>query len=214
MTHVMTVRGEIPVSEMGVTLPHEHVLNDVSSWSHTTSSQGWDPEEYAVHPVSEDILWDLKHDPFGNLDNCKLDDLDLAVTEVSRFRDLGGATIIDATSMNTGRRLAGLCEVSERTGVHIIAGTGYYLEPSHPPEFEKLSPEDIAEQILDDIRNGKSGVRPGIIGEIGVGADFPEAEHRSLRGAFLAQRETGLPVQVHLPAWFRRGTEVLDIAEE
>lgn len=211
--HVMTVRGPLPVAEMGVTLTHEHVLNDVTSWAHRTSSVEWDPQEYAVHPVEEEILWDLRQDPFGNLDNCVLDDVELAVSEVSRFEALGGRTIVDATSLSSGRRLGGLREVSERTGVHIVAGTGYYLEPSHPPGLDELGPQEIAERILTDLAEGEDGVLPGIIGEIGVGADFPEPERRSLAGAFLAQREVGLPVQVHLPAWFRRGDEVLDLAE-
>ena len=60
---VMTVRGPVPVTEMGLTLNHEHVLNDVSSWSHRTTSRGWDPEDLARRPVTEDILWDLRHDP-------------------------------------------------------------------------------------------------------------------------------------------------------
>lgn len=210
---VTTVTGPVGVEELGVTLSHEHVLNDVTSWAHTTCSVGWDPKEYADHPVSEDILWDLRQDPFGNLDNCRLDDLDLAIAEIDRYRALGGRTVIDTTSMNSGRRLAGLAQVSRATGVQIVAGTGYYLAPSHPPEMDRLGPTEIAEIILRDLAEGEDGVRPGIIGEIGVGADFPEAEQRSLAGALLAQREVGLPVQVHLPAWFRRGHEVLDIAE-
>ncbi|MGO0576931.1 phosphotriesterase family protein [Ornithinimicrobium panacihumi] len=210
---VVTVRGPIPVQDMGVTLTHEHVLNDVTSWAHTTSARGWDPQAYAKHPVSEDILWDLRHDPFGNLDNCRLDDIGLAVAEVERYRSLGGRTIIDTTSMNSGRRLRDLRTVSERSGVHIVAGTGYYLAPSHPPQMRHLDAHAIAEQILEDLQEGHGGARPGIIGEIGVGAEFPEPERRSLAGAFLAQREVGLPVQVHLPAWFKRGHEVLDVAE-
>lgn len=210
---VVTVRGPIPVHDMGVTLTHEHVLNDVTSWAHTTSSRGWDPQAYAGHPVSEDILWDLRHDPFGNLDNCRLDDIDVAIAEVERYRGLGGCTIIDTTSMNSGRRLRDLRTVSERSGVHIVAGTGYYLAPSHPPQMQHLDAHAIAAQILDDLQEGHGGARPGIIGEIGVGAEFPEPERRSLAGAFLAQREVGLPVQVHLPAWLRRGHEVLDVAE-
>ncbi|GAA1617355.1 hypothetical protein [Leucobacter chromiireducens] len=210
---VTTVTGEIPVTELGVTLTHEHLVNDVTSWAQRTTARGVDAEAYWDQPVDMSVLWELKNDPFGNLDNCRLDDLDLAARELARFRDLGGATVIDTTSMNGGRNLPALRELSRRTGVTIIAGTGYYLDPSLPEGFAAFDSEDIAQQILADLTVGVDGVRPGIIGEIGVGAEFPETERRSLRGAFLAQRETGLPVQVHLPAWFRRGHEVLDLAE-
>lgn len=214
MTQVTTVTGAVPVTELGVTLTHEHLLNDVTSWSQPTIALGVDAVTFAERPVSIDILWELRNDPFGNIDNCRLDDVDLAAREIERYLGLGGQTIIDATSMNSGRDLKGLRDLSTRTGVKIIAGTGYYLEASHPDDFSDHSVEDIAAQILDDLSQGEDGVRPGIIGEIGIGAEFAESERRSLEGAFIAQRESGLPIQVHLPAWYRHGHKVLDLAEQ
>ena len=128
MTQVISVTGPVDTADLGVTLTHEHVLNDVTSWSHRTESRGWDPEDLAHRPVTSDILWDLKHDPFANLDNCRLDDLELAVDEVGRYAALGGRTILEATGLGVGRDLRALKEVSERTGTTIIAGTGYYLD--------------------------------------------------------------------------------------
>ncbi|MBA3530040.1 MAG: phosphotriesterase, partial [Propionibacteriaceae bacterium] len=213
-TQVMTVRGPVDSAELGLTLTHEHILNDVTSWSHLTSSTGWDPDDFAARPVAEDILWDLKHDPFANLDNCRLDDLELAVTEVGRYSSLGGRTVIETTGLGIGRDLRGLRTISERAGVHIIAGTGFYLDASQPASVKGLDHEAIAELIIDDLATGEDGIRPGIIGEIGVGSDLTPAEQASLRGAFVVQRETGLPVQVHLPGWYRLGDRVLDLAEQ
>ena len=213
MTAVQTVTGTIDSADLGVTLTHEHVLNDVSSWWHETSSVGVDPEEFARAKVDMDNLWELKHDPFGNRDNLRLDDVDLAVEEVARFAALGGRTIIDTTGLGIGRDLAGLRTVSERTGVRIVAGTGFYLEAAHPASIASSGPEQLAELILADLRDGEDGVRPGIIGEIGVSDRFTDAERRSLAAACRAQRETGLPMQVHLPGWFRLGDEVLDVVE-
>ena len=68
----MTVTGPIDNAELGVTLPHEHLLNDASSWAEPTSAIGIDPDEYMRKPVSPDLLWELRNDPFGNLDNCRL----------------------------------------------------------------------------------------------------------------------------------------------
>lgn len=214
MTVVMSVRGPVDVADLGVTLTHEHLFNDATSWAHRTESRGWDPEDLARRDVSPDILWDLRYDPFANLDNCRLEDRELAVREVDRYAALGGTTIVETTGLGAGRDLLGLREVSERTGVTIIAGTGYYLDAAHPPDVRGLDPHALAQRILDDIRDGEHDIRPGIIGEIGVGSHFTDAEQASLRAAFLAQRETGLPVQVHLPAWFRLGDRVLDLADE
>ena len=209
----MSVLGPVDSDELGVTLTHEHIVNDATSWSHRTSSTGWDPEDLATRPVSEDILWDLRHDPFANVDNCRLDDLEVAIEEVRRFADLGGRTILEATGLGFGRDLVALSEVSRATGITIIAGTGFYLDPAIPADVRDLAPEQIAETILADLSEGENGIRPGFIGEIGVGADFTAAERASLAGACIAQRETGLPMQVHLPGWFRLGGDVLDVVE-
>lgn len=214
MTRVMTVRGPIDSSELGVTLTHEHIVNDVSSWWQATTAVGVDPARFAEAPVTADLLWELKHDPFGNRDNCRLDDLELAVAEVARFADLGGGSIIETTGLGIGRDLAGLRQVSERTGIHIVAGTGFYLESAHPEWLGSASEEEIAEVILADLADGEDGVRPGIIGEIGVGQDFTPAERTSLAAACAVQTTIRLPMEIHLPGWFRLGGAVLDFVEE
>lgn len=213
MTMVTTVRGPVAAADLGICLTHEHVLNDVTSWWHPTSSIGLDPEAFAHKKVGIEDVWDLKHDPFGNLDNCRLDDLELAIEEVARFAALGGGTLVDATGLGTGRNLAALRSVSEQTGVNIIAGTGFYLEASHPSFVATSTADQLAELIITDIRVGEAGIRPGIIGEIGVSDRFTAEERKSLVAACLAQRETGLPMQIHLPGWFRLGHEVLDLVE-
>lgn len=213
MTTVQTVRGPVLVDDLGITLSHEHLLNDVSSWWARSESAGLDPDEFADAPLSEELLWDLRQDPFGNRANLALDDEDVACEELGRFAALGGGTVVEATGWGIGRDLAGLRRVSERTGVHIVAGTGFYLEASHPVDVVALGPDGVTERILADLRDGEDGVRPGIIGEIGVSADFTSAEQVSLRGALAAQVETGLPLQVHLPGWLRLATTVLDHVE-
>ncbi len=213
MTLVTTVRGPIQAADLGICLTHEHVLNDVKSWWHLTESIGLDPEAFAHKPLGMEDLWDLKHDPFANLDNCRLDDLALAVEEVLRFAALGGRSLIETTVPGIGRDLRGLKAVSERTNIHIVAGTGFYLQSAHPGFVREKSAQELAEWIVTDIRDGEDGIRPGIIGEIGVSDQFTPDERKSLTAACLAQRETGLPMQVHLPGWFRSGDAVLDHVE-
>ncbi|TFV71051.1 phosphotriesterase [Blastococcus sp. CT_GayMR19] len=213
MTTVQTVRGPVAADDLGITLTHEHLLNDVSSWWQRSGSHGLDPDEFADAPVSEALLWDLRQDPFGNRANLALDDIDVACAELGRFAALGGRTVVEATGWGIGRDLAGLRRISERTGVHVVAGTGFYLEASHPVDVVALGPDGVTDRILADVRDGEDGVRPGIIGEIGVSAEFSAAEQVSLRGALAAQVECGLPIQIHLPGWFRLAGTVLDLAE-
>lgn len=214
MTSVMTVRGPISSADMGVTLTHEHIVNDVSSWWQFSTSRGLDAARFAAAPVTMDVLWELRNDPFGNEDNCRLDDVELAVAEVGRFAALGGQTIIETTGLGIGRNLRALREVSERTGVHIVAGTGFYLEGAQPEWVRAASEDEIAAAIRSDLEAGEHGIRPGIIGEIGVGQDFTAPERKGLAAACAVQVATRLPMQVHLPGWFRRAEEVLDFVQE
>ena len=49
-------------------------------------------------------------------------------------------------------------------------GTGYYQRVYHPVDMDQRSVEDLAEVIVNDVTEGVggTGIRSGIIGEIGV----------------------------------------------
>lgn len=206
---VMTVTGPIPAEQLGVTLPHEHLLNDCRCWWNPPKEP--DRQHLATEPVHIGILGELRQDPFVNLDNCALDDEPLAIGELLAFKHAGGATVVDPTCRGIGRNPQALVRIAQATGLNIVMGSGYYLHSSHPPELAAMSADDIADQIVAEAHEGIDGVRIGLIGEIGVSAAFTDAERKSLVGAARAQRRTGLPLMVHLPGWFRRGLEVLDI---
>lgn len=209
---VMTVNGPIPAAEMGLTLMHEHLVNDCRCW--------WNPpkEPERAHlgtaPVHPGILGELRMDPFVNLDNCALDDHRAAAAELLPFKAAGGRTVVDPTCRGIGRSPEKLREISALTGLNIVMGAGYYLQSSHPPEVRDLSAGDIADEIVREALEGVDGTdaRIGLIGEIGVSGDFTAEEEKSLRGAARAQARTKLPLMVHLPAWYRHGGRVLDVA--
>lgn len=209
---VMTVLGPIPADAMGITLPHEHILNDCRCWWHRPT----EPHRLhlATEPVHQGILGELRHDPFVNLHNCALDDEPLAIAELLAFRHAGGATVVDPTCRGIGRNPQALVRIARATGLNIVMGAGYYLHTSHPPELAGMSADDVADEIVTEALDGIDGVKIGLIGEIGVSAEFTAGEETSLRGAARAQRRCGLPLMVHLPGWFRLGLQVLDIVEE
>jgi phosphotriesterase-related protein len=210
---VMTVRGAVPLAALGTTLMHEHLLLDARSWWHRPK----EPQRLhlASPPVHAGILGELRMDPFVNLDNCSLDDEKLAIAELLPFKELGGATVVDPTCRGIGRDPLALKRISEATGLNVVMGAGYYLQGSHPPVVAEMSADAIADEIVRDALEGVdgTGVRIGLIGEIGISGDFTADEEKSLVGAARAQRRTGLPLMVHLPGWFRHGHRVLDIAE-
>ncbi len=209
---VMTVLGPVDVADLGITLMHEHLLNDCRCWWNEPK----DPQRrqrLACVPVQAGILGELRMDPFANLDNCSLSDEAAAVDELRPFAELGGRTVVDPTCRGIGRNPAALVRIARATGLNIVMGGGYYLEGSHPGGFAGLDADAVADEIVRDATEGvgATGVRIGLIGEIGISGAVTAAERKSLIGAARAQARTGLPLMVHLPGWHRHGHRVLDI---
>jgi phosphotriesterase-related protein len=202
---VMTVLGALPVHRMGVTLMHEHILLDATGkWVPPCSCAG---RLAAEKPISMDMLGELRMDPLANRDNCE---------ELMKFRELGGETVVDPTNIGIGRDPQALQRISRRTGLNIVMGTGFYLEPSHPRYVARSSVEALTEQLVFEVgaAPSKPPVIAGFIGEIGVSADFTPNEEKSLRAAARAAGRARVSLQVHLPGWHRLGHGVLDIVEE
>jgi phosphotriesterase-related protein len=208
----MTVLGPIAPEALGVTLMHEHLLLDATPWFRELEAASL--KAVAYQPVSIEILGLLRNDPFSCRDNCQLFDEETAIAEVRRFRLGGGATVVDPTCRGIGRDPLALQRISRATGLNVVMGAGYYLEPAHPPRVKTMSVEAVAGEIERDCVEGVDGVRAGIIGEIGISRDFTAEEEKVLRGAARAQRATGLPLEVHLPGWERHGGRVLDVVGE
>ena len=58
-------------------------------------------------------------------------DAEIGVIEsVESFRRFGGGAIVEKSSFGLTRKTSFLKDVSVRTGVHVVAGTGFYVEPS------------------------------------------------------------------------------------
>jgi len=162
------------------------------------------------------MLGDLRMNPFLNRDNCGLLDADVAAEELMRFVEYSGRTVVDPTNLGIGRDPTALQRISRRTGLQIVMGAGYYLEPSHPGEVKTMSVEEIAHAVARDC-GAFDDDRPescaGLIGEIGISKDFTAAEEKVLRGAARASKISGVPLSVHLPGWERLAHRVLDVIE-
>ncbi|MFL5679073.1 MAG: phosphotriesterase [Chloroflexota bacterium] len=169
---VMTVRGPIGPSDLGVTLPHEHTA--ISLW-HIPGR--WD-------------YWELTRDE------------SLIVEELGRFRDAGGRSIVDVTPPGVGRDPAWLARVSEASGLNIVMGCGWYRGAYYPAEarIDRRSVDDLAAELVAEATDGVAGtgIRPGIIGEIGTDKPWVSAqEERVHRAAARAAKQTGLAITTH-----------------
>jgi phosphotriesterase-related protein len=206
----MTVNGPVPPDELGCTLVHEHLHCD---WRPMVSVFGYD--RISDRPLDLESAAEARWNPNAYLDNYDFTDVDLIVEELAPFRAAGGRTIVETTPVGMGRDPEALREISQRAGVHVVMGCGYYIEP-HPEGLAARTCEDIAEEIVREIRGGvgETGIRPGIIGEIGTGPQFSVSEEKVLRAAAWAQWETGLALTIHLHPWHQNGVRVLDVLEE
>jgi phosphotriesterase-related protein len=172
MAHVQTVRGPVAAAEIGFTLPHEHTA--IALW-HVPDR--WD-------------YWELSRDE------------PVIEAELSRYVAAGGSCLVDLTPTGVGRDSARLVRLSERTGLHLVMGCGWYRGAYYPPEarIDRRSVDDLADEIVGEWRDGlgESGVRPGIIGEIGTDKPWVSAaEERVHRAAARAALQTGLAITTH-----------------
>jgi len=178
---IMTVRGPIPSSEMGLTLIHEHVLVDFIG-ADKTGSHRWNRQE--VIPV---VL------PF-----------------LEQAKGQGVKTIVECTPAYIGRDPLLLKELSEATGIHLITNTGYYgaSDDKYLPQHAYSETADqLAARWFEEWEEGidGTGIRPGFI-KIGVNAGSLSVLHTKLiRAAALTHLQTGLTIASHtgpgLPAF-------------
>ena len=70
------------------------------------------------------------------------------------------------------RKSGYLSKLSQKTGINIVAGTGYYVESSHSQELVRTATvEAIAKHLTGEIVNGcvdDTNVKCGFIGEVGI----------------------------------------------
>ncbi len=196
-----TVRGPLPVSRLGRTLVHEHVLLDFRCRYHPAPDEG----ELAAHQPAPADRFRLVRRPAGYLVNLLREDLDEAATELGYFAAAGGGTIVDLTTLGLGPDPVGLRTLSERVDVHLVAGTGVYIGASAPTWVHDAPVAALAEHFCDELlTGGAEGVLRGVIGEIGV-EGFTPVELRCFDAATIAQRRTGAPLFAHVLSGIRPG---------
>ena len=189
---VQTVRGPIAPEALAATLMHEHVLCDITP-----------PSLAALNdPGAEITLENVYAINYGRVKHAtkyRLDLLETAVAEVGKMVAAGGRSLVELTCGGLKPDPAGLAEVAARTGANIVMGCGYYVEEYQDPSNAERAVDDFAGEMVGQVLDGAwgSAVRAGIIGEIGCQAPWTALERRVMRGALIAQRETGAALNVH-----------------
>jgi phosphotriesterase-related protein len=123
--------------------------------------------------------------------------------------------VVDLTPRHAGRDPLGLIRIARATELHVVMGTGIYLDPFHGPEVAGSTPEQLAATIAAEIEvgvpAGEDVVRAGIIGEMGCSWPLTPGERKSLVAAALAQQQTGAAVSIHPGRHPDAPAEILDV---
>jgi len=212
---VQTVLGLIDGDELGLTLPHEHLLLDLTVRFKLTD-ESLTARIMAEKPLSLDMAGWIRFHIFENRDNLILDDEGLIIKEASRFRLAGGKSIVDLTNRGIGRDPHALTRISRATGLHIVMGSGYYTMDSGCAEALRQKTEDeIFTEIVQEITVGTDGICAGVIGEIGADSwPLDKIEIKSLRAGVRAQRATGAALNVHPGRLEESPLQILDILDK
>jgi predicted metal-dependent phosphotriesterase family hydrolase len=168
----MTVLGPVPADELGFTHSHEHLV---------------------AHPPA--AL--LERDP-----DLDLGDPVAVLEDLEAFRRAGGGTVVEMTTVDYGRDPAALAGLARRSGVHIVAATGFNRDKYCAEYCEGVDPGLLAERQVQDLTVGcgPEGARAGVI-KVATGLDGASAPERAaIRAAGLAHRATGAPVFTHTEA--------------
>jgi len=172
MSRVNTVLGPIPAEELGFVAVHEHI-------------------GYGMPGSELDSTW--WKSPQERYDET--------VPKLREFRERGGRTFVDATGICNGRDVDHYRSLSAKTGVHIVACTGFVGGDTALPFFASASVEYLAQQFEHEISVGigGTGARAGVI-KVGVsrGGRMTDLDKRIYRAAARAALATGAPILTHL----------------
>lgn len=212
MSYIQTVVGRLSPIQTGIALIHEHVLFDLTCLYSTPAPSDAHQTDSRVSLSS--LGWIRTH-AYNSRDNLYLQDTSVATAELVRFKRAGGGLIADVSSASIGRNPEGLRQVSKASGIPIVMGCGHYVASSHPPRVKSANVDEVADEMSRDITIGVNGtgIRAGVIGEIGLSAPAHPDEVKCLQAAAVAQERTGAAIIVHSPGGHDGPFHVADLLE-
>ncbi len=188
MATVETVRGPVPVTDLGRTLMHEHVFllepEALQNYGHAFGEAYWHEEERVVD----------------------------AVAKLGAVREAGLRTIVDPTAPGIGRYIPRIQRINESVDLHIIVASGIYTFLGLPNFLAARETKDIVRLFVRELQTGidDTGVKAAFlkcaVEHHGLAGDVP----RILAAIAAASNETGAPVLVHTNAEHRTGLPALE----
>jgi phosphotriesterase-related protein len=184
MKKVNTVLGPLETNKLGITLMHEHLL----------ASTGGIPQIYP-----ELLGKDFK---------------ERIIKGLTAAKQGGISTIVDTATMDLGRDIKLLAELSRRSGVNIISCTGWNLDM--PRVIGSFTADQFSQIFTREIREGIEGtnIKAGLLKSA---ADFEGVTPIIailLRGVARAHLATGVPIMLHSYSPGQVGRQQIAILKE
>ena len=191
MPKVNTVSGQIDVNQLGFTLMHEHLRESSAGVTYTFPD-----------------LFD--HD----------EDVARCIAALNQASLEGMNTIVDVTTMDLGRDMRLLQDISNEVNINIIPATGLWLDI--PRSIGRgTTPDQLAKAFIREIEDGieRTNIRAGVIKVATDVQNITENRINSdnelvLRAAARASKETGVPISTHTSSLHRTGDYQVAIFEE
>ncbi len=166
---IYTVRGPITASELGFTLPHEHIMVDfggaAAAGKHRYNAG-------SVVKVMQPYLQDLF--------------------------DQGVQTLIECSPNYLGRDVEIFRTLSKQTGLNIVSNTGLYNNQYLPDYAHDASAEKLAADWITEFEHGieGTGIKPGFI-KTAVNPQPTALDLKLIHAAALTHKATGLTIATH-----------------
>lgn len=185
MATVTTVLGPIDSADLGFTLSHEHLGTNAAGIRQTY------PEFFDREGVKQQ-----------------------AIDALTEAYNEGLRTIIDVSTIDLGRDVLLMEEVSRASGVQIVAATGNHLAVPRP--FGDVSPDVIAALYVREIEEGieGTGIKAGIIKVASDRGGITPPQEVVLRAAARTSNQTGTRISTHTWSPERIGEQQVRVLKE
>jgi phosphotriesterase-related protein len=170
VAYLQGVLGQIDVDELGLILPHEHLLTDLRTPDQPGQGEADPADVVRVMGPYLDAAWEA-----------------------------GVSALVECTPPGVGRNPAAIQALAQSTPVSIVLPTGLYRQQWIPRRMLALSDAELTGWMVGEIVDGirGSGVKAGFI-KMGVSDEaITEDEARNLRAAARAAVATGVLVAGH-----------------
>jgi phosphotriesterase-related protein len=139
-----------------------------------------------------------------------MQDVAFQVEEMKLAKADGVACIVDGGHPDMGRDINFLRQISQQSGLPIVAGGGFYTQPFYPKEISTWSEEQVFQALMKQAETEPIGCW----GEIGSWDWITKDERKVFRAVGRASVATNLPIFTHTGIPGKSALEQLDLLED